>query len=177
MLLAYLHLAARRSEIFKLKWEDVDFADSRVRLYTRKRMGGSLEHDWLPLTDDLYNALLDHRQRCTGEWVFPDPSNGLPYYQRDRWMPIMCAKAGVRNFGFHAIRHLTASILAKGNVSMIDIQAILRHKNLATTERYIQRISALRPALRVLPGVKSHQKPPVEAYSPGNKNGESSLSA
>lgn len=166
MLLTYLHLAARRMEIFKLKWEDVDFADSRVRLYTRKRMGGSLEHDWLPLTDDLFNALLDHRQGCSGEWVFPDPSTDLAYYQRNRWMPRLCEKAGVRPFGLHAIRHLTASILAKANVSMIDIQAILRHKNLSTTERYIQRISALRPVLRVLPGVKSHQKPPVEAHSP-----------
>jgi hypothetical protein len=35
---------------------------------------------------------------------------------------------------------------------MVDIQAILRHKNLATTERYIQRLDSLRPALNVLEG-------------------------
>lgn len=41
MLLCYLHLGARRSEIFRLAWEDANFDNSRVRLYTR-------EYDWLP---------------------------------------------------------------------------------------------------------------------------------
>jgi integrase len=56
----------------------------------------------------------------------------------------------------HAIRHLTASILAKANVPMIDIKTTLRHKNPATTERYIQRLETVRQALRVLPGRKAH---------------------
>ena len=38
---------------------------------------------------------------------------------------------------FHAIRHLTASILGKNNVPLVDIQAILRHQRLSTTEKYI----------------------------------------
>src|SRR5208337_320626 len=32
MLTAYLHLAARRSELFRLRWDDVDFAHRRVRI-------------------------------------------------------------------------------------------------------------------------------------------------
>ncbi|MGV1098702.1 tyrosine-type recombinase/integrase [Thiovibrio sp. JS02] len=155
MLLAYLHLAARRSELFGLRWDDVDFSEQKIRLYTRKRRDGSLEFDWLPLTDDLHNALLTHRQVAKTEWVFPDPETGKPYLYRIHWMNRLCKKAGVKKFGLHAIRHLTASILAKENVPMIDIQSILRHKNLSTTERYIRRLDSIRPALRVLPGRKS----------------------
>ena len=70
---------------------------------------------------------------------------------------VYAEKAGVRKFGLHSIRHLTASILSKANISMIDIQTILRHKNLATIERYIRRLLTVRPALRVLPGRKSSQ--------------------
>jgi integrase len=70
MLLAYLDLAARKSELFQLKWDDVDFANGRVRLGTRKRSKGTLEYDWLPLTDDLFNAFFIHRQAATGEWFF-----------------------------------------------------------------------------------------------------------
>lgn len=155
MLLSYLHLAARKTELFNLRWEDVDFADSRVRLYTRKRRDGSLEYDWLPMTEALYQALLSHRQKSINEWVFPDPLTGKPYWYRYHWMRRLCDKAKLKRFGLHSIRHLTASILAKENVSMIDIQAVLRHKNLSTTERYIRRLTTVRSALKVLPGRKS----------------------
>ena len=123
MLLAYLHLAARRSELFRLRWEDVDFGKGEIRRTTRKRMGGSLEEDWLPMLDELHMALLHHRQTNRGDWVFPDPETGGPYLYRQHWMKRLCARAGVRPFGLHAIRHLSASILANEGVPVIVIQA------------------------------------------------------
>ena len=155
MLLAYLHLAARKKELFRLRWDDLDFGQSRIQLGTRKRVGGSMEYDWLPMTDELFGDLLKHRQSSQSDWVFPNPNTGMPYTSRQRWMRQSCKRAGVRAFGLHAIRHLTASILAQANVPMIEIQGILRHKNLATTERYIRRLSDLRQALRVLVNKKS----------------------
>ena len=150
MLLAYLHLAARRSELFRLRWEDVDFVNQRVRLYTRKRKDGTWEYDWLPMTDDLFNALVIHKQNSKSEYVFVDPQTGEPFKYRLHFMKRLCEKAGVRPFGFHAIRHFTASILAKEGVPMILIQQILRHKNLATTERYLHSLVDLKSALQVL---------------------------
>lgn len=164
MLLAYLHLAARRSELFGLRWDDVNFLDSKIRLYTRKRKGGDLEHDWLPLTEDLHQSLINLEKERKTVWVFPDPKTKQPYMYRNKWMGKFCDKAGVKKFGLHSVRHLTASILAQKNVSMIDIQAILRHKNLSTTERYIRRLSTLRPALQLLPG-KFYLQKTKKAYS------------
>jgi len=137
MFLAYLQLAARRSEIFRLQWEDVDFGESQLRITTRKRQGGHLEEDWLPMLDELYAALLQHRQTSQGEWVFTDPQTGGPFRCRQHWMRRLRSKAGVRSFGLHAIRHLTASILANEGVPLIAIQAILRHKNMHVTQRYL----------------------------------------
>jgi len=80
MLLAYLHLAARRSELFVLRWIDVDFLESKVRLYTRKRKDGSLEYDWLPMTEDLQGALLDlsHKQSSEyGCFLIQRPANHI----------------------------------------------------------------------------------------------------
>ena len=150
MLLAYLQLAARRSELFRLRWDDVDFGERRLRLTTRKRQGSHLEEDWLPLLDELYAALLEHRQSCESEWVFVDPQTGGPFRQRRHMMTRLCGQAGVRPFGFHAIRHLTASILANEGVPLIAIQAILRHKNLAVTQRYLHQLQELRARLLVL---------------------------
>jgi len=62
----------------------------------------------------------------------------------------ICKRAGVKIFGLHAIRHLTASILAQADVPMVTIQRILRHKNLTTTERYIRGLEPVRPALEIL---------------------------
>ena len=47
MLFAFHHLAARRNEIFSIKWPDVDFDNNQIRLWTRKRKGGHKESDWL----------------------------------------------------------------------------------------------------------------------------------
>jgi integrase len=150
MLLAYLHLAARRSELYRLKWEDVDFAGQKVRIGTRKRLGGSLEYDWLPMTDELFNQMILHRQSAQTEWVFPNPEKGVPFIARQHYMKRTCQKAGVKSFGLHAIRHLTASILAQEDVPMVTIQRILRHKQLTTTERYIRGLEPVRPALEIL---------------------------
>jgi len=161
MLLAYLHLAARRSELYRLRWDDVDFAGQQVRIGTRKRLGGSLEYDWLPMTDELFNAMILHRQSAKTEWVFPNPEKGVPFIARQRHMRRICNKAGVKPFGLHAVRHLTASILAQSGVPMVTIQIILRHKKLATTERYIHGLAPIRPALEILSNRNSRPQVPT----------------
>ncbi|MFP4350248.1 MAG: tyrosine-type recombinase/integrase [Desulfococcaceae bacterium] len=50
----------------------------------------------------------------------------------------MCDRAGVKRFGFHAIRHLTATILYNRGYEVAIIQSILRHKSPNTTERYLK---------------------------------------
>jgi site-specific recombinase XerD len=56
----------------------------------------------------------------------------------------------VKPFGFHAICHLTASVLSEAGVPVKYIQAVLRHKKLSTTERYLHRLEDLKSALQVL---------------------------
>ncbi len=136
LLLAFLHTAARRNEMFSLKWDDIDLVNGKVRLWTRKRKGGSYEYDWLPLTDRLADALADHAKSKRGEFVFCN-EDGVPYAERQRLIPRLCKKAGVRRFTYHAIRHLTASILAQEGLDIVTIQKMLRHKNPLTTTLYL----------------------------------------
>lgn len=169
LLLTFLHTAGRRGEIYKLQWDDVDFANQRIRLRTRKRMGGSLESDWLPMTDELHGILLEHRQHAISEWVFPQRKRqhkGQPYKEMRRFPQRLCEKAGVKPFGCHGIRGLAASILAKHNVPMIAIAQLLRHKNLRTTERYVRGLETVRPHLRVLEGGMRQRKDNVRDLRP-----------
>jgi len=61
-------------------------------------------------------------------------------------MAIGIGKAGTP-MSDRIFRKKLKSLEAKG---CFEIQAILRHKNLATTERYIRRLRELKPALKVL---------------------------
>ena len=53
-------------------------------------------------------------------------------------MRTLCERTRVRPFGFHAIRHLTASILYRLGQPVSVIQAILRHKSPNTTALYLK---------------------------------------
>jgi len=137
LLLIFLHTAARRGEIHRLKWDDVDLTRNKIRLGTRKRMGGAMEYDLIPMTERLKKLLSDRfKVASAAPYVFHD-ENGEPYKYRRHLMKRLCERAGVKQFGFHSIRHLSASILAHIGVDIPTIQSILRHKNLHTTSRYL----------------------------------------
>jgi integrase len=138
MLLTALHTAARRGEIFRLTWDDVDFKRRLIRLGTRKRAGGGMQYDWIPLTSALSDALSALKQESTANLVFPRP-DGKAYLTRSHFLKKLCAEAGVKRFGYHSIRHLSASMMAK-NLLVTEIQAILRHKSLLTTILYLHRL-------------------------------------
>jgi integrase len=159
MLLAYLNTAARKRELFDLSWNDVDFANQRVRLWTAKREGGVKEFDWIPMTDDLFQALMEQRQHAKGNLVFPDPETGEAFTSRQHYLKRLCKRAGVMPFCWHAIRHLSASILIQNGVPLPTIQRILRHKNLTTTQRYVHELDNARDLMVVLSRTK--KSPPV----------------
>lgn len=138
-LLAALHTAARKGELHRLQWGDVDLANKRIRLGTRKRKGGNMEYNWIPLTSQLAEALAAHKQSARGVYVFTK-EDGQPYIKRGDFMDVACRRAGVRPFGMHAIRHLAASIMAEQGVPVITIQAILRHQRPTTTDRYLRQL-------------------------------------
>lgn len=153
MLLTMLHTAGRRTEIFNLRLFDIN--GNQIRLWTRKREGGDLEENWIPLTPTL-------KQKLEG-WIKIRPVKsehvfsilrcakglpefyGRPFTNRQHFMRRICKRAKVKPFGFHAIRHLSASVLWNEGIDIKDIQLILRHKSQATTERYLHRLGLLSP--------------------------------
>lgn len=141
LLLFLLHTGARAGEAFRLVWDDIDFENCRLRLGTRKTSDGSMRYDWLPMTEALAASLAQHRQRHPfGRVVFGNARTGEEVKGRRRLMRRLCAKAGVKAFGFHGIRHLSATTLAYAGLDLPTIQAMLRHTSPATTARYIKEL-------------------------------------
>lgn len=148
MILACLFLAARKGELFRLKVEDLDFENDVVRLWTRKREGGNWESDLLPMGKELRDSFrnwLDTRDVssefvfvCVDKTEFTKEYYGQPFTSRQHLFERLCEKAKVDKFGFHAIRHLTATQLYKQGRSVAEIQRILRHTSPNTTVRYLK---------------------------------------
>lgn len=132
------HTMGRKSEIARLIWDDINLEQRWVRLFTRKRKGGELQEDYLPMNDTLYTILNRRWQRRDKftPYIFQFNKDYL-----DHMMRRLCEKAKVKPFGFHAIRHHVASVLNdSGKASMKQIQLFLRHKRQSTTEVYLHSI-------------------------------------
>ena len=167
MLLLFLYTGARRSELFALRWQDVDFDQGRIRLFCRKNLQGTVKADWVFLTNEALAALKEQSKEAQGkevsyleEFVFRDPETGGPYLYRLQWLRRLCDRAGVPRFGLHGLRHLCATILAGRGVPLVDIQRHLRHEHLTTTQRYIHQLTKNRTGLDALSGVVNSPQNP-----------------
>lgn len=146
LLIVLYHTGGRIGEIRRLKWEDVNLEKRTITLWTRKRRGGQLQEDKQPLGESLLELL---RRR----WRDRDKQSIFVFHREDgsahtkdgrlrRLMATLCSRAGVKPFGFHAIRHHVASILAdSGKATLGQIQKFLRHRRPTTTELYLHEVT------------------------------------
>lgn len=142
--------AARMNEVNNLTWEDVNFKERFVTLWTRKKRYGNRESRDVPMVQKLYDILYYRYQNRDPDktWVFwhrywsrnaGDFVEG-PYVNRNKIMKTLCDKAEVKYFRFHPFRHFTASILDDIGIPIGIIQRILGHENRKTTEGYLHSI-------------------------------------
>jgi len=177
----YLQTGARRSEIFRWTWhEDINLVRRKVRLGSRKSKDGSMKYRWIDMNQDLHDSLQwlwNNRKFRQSLYVWindnPGPNYGKPYKYRQRFLSGLCKRAGVKKFGFHAIRRLVASILQdSGKVSLKKIQLLLGHSSLATTERYIYHLGEdLKSTVEVLSEIKRHEGKARNEKEANHKNG------
>jgi hypothetical protein len=104
----------------------------------------------IPMTGMLHEVLSRRYQNRDAKkpWVFwrvyEDRSTGKktagPFQYRKEVLISLCAKANVRYFTYHAIRHAGASLMDRNNAPIGAIQKILGHENRRTTEIYLHSI-------------------------------------
>ena len=126
----------------------MNFSARIITLTTRKTRGGESRRDDLPMSDGLYEDLkwwwgFEGREFRGEPWVFvcdmPGPNFGNPFKERRKFLKGLFARTGVRSFGFHALRRFVALRLVDDEkMSVKVVQRILRHRNVGTTERYVQ---------------------------------------
>ena len=122
---------ARKREVLDARWEDFDFERLHWRIHTTK-LG---KPRFVPMSDGVV-SLLGSIQRLDCQWVFANPKTLKPY------VSIFCSwntartKAGLADVRIHDLRHSYASFLVNAGRSLYEVQRLLGHTQIKTTQRY-----------------------------------------
>lgn len=135
-----LYCGCRASEIFRLKWGDVDTEDGTIRLLDTKNRRKSRT---VYMTADVKEMFLNKAAGGKNDLVFPD-RNGQPIRKISNAFNRAVDKLGFnqgvtdrrQRVVFHSLRHTFASWLAQDGADLFTISKLLGHSTLATTERY-----------------------------------------
>ena len=127
-----LFTGMRRGELFRLRWDDVDF--ERGFIHVRDPKGG---HDEKIPMNGQARALLESIPFRDSPFVFP--GRGGKQRTEIRHVSEIRDAAGLpKDFRpLHGLRHVFASMLASsGQVDMYTLQKLLTHKDPGMTQRY-----------------------------------------
>ena len=128
-----LATGARKGEILKIRWGDVDFERERIVLEETKNR----DRRALPLKGHALEVLrgLAKVRRIDTDLLFPTPAGDRSVDLRYHWRTAV-TQAGITNFRFHDLRHSAASYLAMNGASLVEISEILGHRTLQMVKRY-----------------------------------------
>jgi integrase len=122
---------ARKSEITRLMWREVDFDHGCLRL-AESKTGPKIVPLGPPALELLSGLFLE---RDAG-WVFPSRDKRKPFTGLEKIWDRVRNLAGYPNLRIHDLRHSFASMgLARGNALTV-IGALLGHSDVKTTARY-----------------------------------------
>jgi integrase len=162
MALLAIGTGLRCSELFALKWKDIDFDGKQIsvlRSIVRGRIGickTESSQKPVPLDDRLAEALGEWRCRCSyrhpEDWVFASPvaKGKKPYWpamlMRKHIKPV-ARKLGINKpMGWHTFRHTYSTLLKSTGADLKVTQELMRHASVVLTlDHYTQ---ALTPAKR-----------------------------
>lgn len=123
---------ARKREVLDARWEDFDLTRKVWRIPITK----SGKSRRVPLSDGALTLLATMPRKFDCPWAFANPDTGKPY------VSIFCAwnsarkKVGLEDICIHSLRHSHASFLINAGRTLYEVQNILGHSQVKTTQRY-----------------------------------------
>ena len=149
----------RRSELFALKWKDVDFHAKQIHV-TRSIVQNVVglcktesSQKPVPAHNDLVEALREwHGQtpyQSSESWVFASPVNQgrwpylAPQIMRRHILPVARKLGITKRIGWHTFRHTYSTLLRSTGAELKIMQELLRHSTIRVTlDTYTQAVTA-----------------------------------
>jgi integrase len=123
---------ARKREVLGAKWEDFDLDRRQWRIPTTK----AGRPRYVPMSNGVLTLLANvpHDDQCP--YVFANPKTKKPYCAVFNSWNTARKKAGLSEVRIHDLRHSFASFLVNAGRSIYEVQKILGHTQIKTTQRY-----------------------------------------
>jgi len=123
---------ARKREVLDAKWEDFNMERNIWRIPTTKAGKARI----VPLSDTASVLLIKLRQRKRCAYAFANPVTLKPYSSVYYSWHTARKKAGLSDVRVHDLRHSFASFLVNAGRSLYEVQTLLGHTQIKTTQRY-----------------------------------------
>jgi len=123
---------ARKREVLDAKWADFNLERKHWRIPMTK--SGRARH--VPLSDGALVVLSAVPRLADCDWAFPNPQTSKPYVSI--YYPWDTARklAGLADVRMHDLRHSFASLLINSGRTLYEVQRLLGHTQIKTTQRY-----------------------------------------
>lgn len=135
-IVAFLLLTgARRAEVLNARWSDVDLVQRLWKIPLSK--GGKTRY--VPLSDGAMKVLTQAHEATAHlptDAIFPNFRTQRPYNTVFWSWDKARREAGLADVRMHDLRHSFASILINQGRSLYEVQLLLGHTQLRTTQRY-----------------------------------------
>lgn len=147
---------ARRGEVLNARWKDFDL-ERRIWTIPFNKLG---KVRYVPISDGLV-TLLDKIPRFEScPWVVPNPDTLKVYQHIFYAWDVARRQAGLDDLRLHDLRHSFASFLVNAGRSLYEVQKILGHTQIKTTQRYAHLsqdslISAANTVMNIVPLAQS----------------------
>jgi integrase len=155
LVLMAITTGARRGELLRLTYGDLDLAAGTAYLRTSKNGQPRV----LPLTPAVVAEIQRHGTKGPADRLFHAKFNREAPMRFDTTWRTALRQAGITDFRFHDLRHSCASYLAQSGASLLEIADVLGHQSLDVTKRYAHlTVDSKRQLVqRVLGGIGEHK--------------------
>lgn len=131
MVLLGITTGARKGELKRLKWKDIDM-EKRVAYTGITKNGDRKTTALLPKVIDE----LKKYQSQANQYIFASERIPTQPYSFDKvWLKAV-QEAKIKDFHFHDLRHSCASYLVQNHATLVEVADVLGHRDLRTTRRY-----------------------------------------
>lgn len=128
---ALILTGARKREVLDAKWEDFD-VDRRIWRIPVSKTG----RRHVPLSDGMLKLLHQVPRLSNCPYVFANPKTRKPFISIFYSWDTARTRAGLAEVRIHDLRHSFASFLVNAGRSLYEVQKILGHTDVKTTQRY-----------------------------------------